>query len=591
MLKSILVNVTIFACATFTYSQLILSDFPKKYQLYPRDAHDSAVISVAGMVTAVGRDSVSLETYKNGVIINREACKLSYVGANAEFSFSPKIHAELSEYSVKLYIDNQLAAQGDSLVCGDVFLLDGQSNMNPNGPLMYQKSQWFRGFGKRLWTVIADPPLYCCPSDTFWYVAISKDVPTVGQVVAFSIIDSFKVPVCMLSAALSGTTIKPHLKNWADPMNLSTIYGSLLFRMTKAKLLNKAKAMFWYQGEYNTSNPENDWTYKGYKSLFDSLRSDWKADFGIDKVYLFQIRFDIDFREAQRQITLSYPDVEMMPTVGTSGYGGVHFYTNGTDTNAYFEQGQRLFLQVKKDYYGSLDTQFVRPPKIVDAYFSSPYRNEIIFQFDQPVLWPMDTLITIDGGFDTIRMKDYFPLNYNHKVVPYLSVDSGKSFTDERKVVLYLNEPIAHGSKVSYLDNSEEYRTNTEKYQAPWLKNPRGVPVPAFSVIINDAPATGIDESSVSIPKSNTSLLVSPNPFYSSVNISVSGFRKGDKLGIYDINGRAVANLESEFISNAYSVAEVHRVSWNASRLASGVYLVVFNRSGVELRNKILLIR
>ena len=85
-------------------------------------------------------------------------------------------------------------------------------------------------------------------------------------------------------------------------------------------------------------------------------------------------------------------------------------------------------------------------------------------------------------------------------------------------------------------------------------------------------------------------LVVSPNPFYPSVNIRVYGWKSGAALRVLDVNGRVVAELTSALNSRTGGTIPC-RIVWNASGCAPGVYLVLLRQGNAEVKRRILLIR
>ena len=139
-------------CADLTTaaSSVIFSQLPKNMQLFPRDDNDSGDVTVSGCVIGSGSDSLIVTVNKAGVPWHRSASSLQYQLDTAFFYFALKIHAELSEYRVSVYLGDSLVAQCDSLVCGDAYLIDGQSNAEASSDYNY-RSEWIRGMSYGLW--------------------------------------------------------------------------------------------------------------------------------------------------------------------------------------------------------------------------------------------------------------------------------------------------------------------------------------------------------------------------------------------------------------------------------------------------------
>ncbi|MFA5668481.1 MAG: T9SS type A sorting domain-containing protein [Balneolaceae bacterium] len=79
-----------------------------------------------------------------------------------------------------------------------------------------------------------------------------------------------------------------------------------------------------------------------------------------------------------------------------------------------------------------------------------------------------------------------------------------------------------------------------------------------------------------------------PNPFNPTTNINFTIQKTGNvTLKVYDITGREVATL----VNNTRYVSGSHMVTFDASNLASGVYLYSLQADGVRLTNKMTLIK
>jgi hypothetical protein len=86
-----------------------------------------------------------------------------------------------------------------------------------------------------------------------------------------------------------------------------------------------------------------------------------------------------------------------------------------------------------------------------------------------------------------------------------------------------------------------------------------------------------IDEEYQRVENVGISLLLSPNPFTSSLSI---GYRLDDpgeaRLSVFDLSGRVVDVLESDFLAPGN-----HAVTWNPdSRVSDGCYLIVLDACG-----------
>ena len=78
-----------------------------------------------------------------------------------------------------------------------------------------------------------------------------------------------------------------------------------------------------------------------------------------------------------------------------------------------------------------------------------------------------------------------------------------------------------------------------------------------------------------------------PNPFNPTTNINYSLDRAGNAtLKVYDITGRVVATLV-----NTRQNAGDHTIAFDATNLASGVYIYTLQANGLRLTNRMTLIK
>ncbi len=440
-----------------------LSQFPAPLQFFPRDDQDSAVVPIKGWVLVTGYDSAFVRVLKDNQPYKREAMALVYSGSSAPFSFAPKIHAELSEYSFELYVKNSfgtsLLARRDSIVCGDVFLINGQSNSWPRRPQANYQNEFCRSFGR---STGYNP---YNPADTVWGLARANGslwfhTGAWGIKLQQLIKETYGVPVCIINGGSGGSSIEYNLPNDADRMNLNTTYGRLLYRATKAGVADHVKALFWHQGESNSNA-----TWVNYKSNFEKLLQAWRQDYlSIRKWYVFQIRpgcggaNQSELREVQRNFYSV--NIEIMSTTALPGHDGCHYTAAG-----YFRMAEQLFRQVARDFYGAADTVNINPPDIATAYYSTTSQDEIVLEFSRTdsLIWPVD--------YKGHRMVDYFYLDGT-----WGQVISGRA--EGNKVILKL-AGSSTATTITYLPG-RTYNNSSAVYEGPWITNTRGIGALSF---------------------------------------------------------------------------------------------------------------
>jgi hypothetical protein len=159
------------------------------------------------------------------------------------------------------------------------------------------------------------------------------------------------------------------LKNYGG--GIFNNYNDLLRRLEGAEVKNKIHAFVWWQGETDGwETPAAD-----YKKQFKELYSDWKRDYNLQRVFMFQIRFRSCthtkpvIMEAQRQLSEEINDLDIM-SVNNAQSDGCHFtYHNGYDS-----LGNRMYRLIASRLYKQAITNKTAP-NIDKIWFSGS--NEI----------------------------------------------------------------------------------------------------------------------------------------------------------------------------------------------------------------------
>ncbi|MBD3225961.1 MAG: T9SS type A sorting domain-containing protein [Caldithrix sp.] len=533
------------------------SRLPAHLQLFARDAQDSAVVDVKGTVLSPGHDTVSVEVLKDHKPWKIEKQPLEYdYDDRAAFHFKPKINAELTEYYVRVYVDGVLVAARDSIVCGDVFLINGQSNSHPDDATITERNEFWRSFGKH--TDLTDYD----PADTTWGLSTPRGwcddcnyaVGVWGFRLQKLIWERYGLPSCIINGGSGGSSISYNLPDSANHMALNTTYGRLLYRATKAGVDQSVKAVLWHQGESDSNGDDAPL----YHDRFTELRAAWKADYNpVQKIYVFQIRPGCGgdaqdyLREVQRQFPQSFNDVVLMSTCGLQGHDDCHYNTPG-----YEQMADWIFRLIARDFYQSTDTVHINPPDIQKAYYTDTNHDQIILQFDGPVSWPDDTL--------------------NHALEDHIYIDGqsgyiaqGRDGDPNNELILELTAPLS-ATVVTYLPNQYYNRPPGQTYQGPWIRNPRGVGALSF----HEFPITDVISNIEKEKPDRFNLFQNyPNPFNPGTTISFTLHRSSQvKLVVFNIQGQHVRTIVDKQLS-----AGSHQFHWDGTGhqgkdSASGVY-------------------
>jgi len=447
-------------------NDITLKHFPAHLQFFQRDGQDSSIVKIDGEVEKAGYDSAYLEVFKNQVRVGYFSQPLLYSLSHALLSFRPKIHAEMAEYSFKMHLKNAkidtIAATEDGIVSGDTYIIAGQSNAVAISYGSTYINEYVRSFGS-LTGFNADTP-----DDTAWGYAngdyyTNKGISFIGGIgikLAENLIEKYKIPLCFVNGAVSGGPIEINLRDSADPMNQNTVYGRMLYRMTKSGMDTCAKAIIWYHGAANT--------ILNYYPNFTELYNSWKSDYkNLKKFYVMQIRpsdcgagSSLALRELQRTLSDSLPNITIVSVNNAPGHNGCHFDNSGYDTI-----GNWVTYLISKDFYKSTDTLNINPLNIEKAFYSDTSRTLIKITFKEKnagLSWSSDTIV---NGVK-YNIKDAFYLNDNYGYVKSVYVNG-----DTLCLKLYTPQIFY---TITYIpDHFYEGTTNT--YEGPWIINKRGI--------------------------------------------------------------------------------------------------------------------
>ena len=311
---------------------------------------------------------------------------------NRGYALSARIAPGLVKYSVRFgYVNNGVAVTNNTvtnLLCGDAYLLEGQSNaVATDGlPAETTASPWISSYG---WS--GGGWGSAVRNGTEWWIGYW------GMDLAANLVAAHKIPLCIINGAVGGTRIDQHQANppnhyVADSYG-NAIYANLLTRVAAAQLTHGIRAILWHQGENNSgaAAPTGDYDYKSYQQDFVELSAAWKQDYpNIQHYYIFQVwprpcamgPTGDQLREAQRTLPRLYSNLDIMATVGLSGYLGCHYSAAG-----YTQIATVIAPLVKRDNYGLVPPQPIMAPDLKRAYYTTTNRNAIALEFGQPIVW------------------------------------------------------------------------------------------------------------------------------------------------------------------------------------------------------------
>ncbi|MEI8072375.1 MAG: DUF2341 domain-containing protein [Planctomycetota bacterium] len=379
---------------------------PEDGQFYARDDKGLGTLYYNGTLTDAA-DSVFLKLYANDKLIKTETAKPA---ADKSYTLSTQLKPGLIQYKVEFGTKDggkeTILQTVNDLVCGDAYIIDGQSNALATDTAEQsppETNQWIRSYGRPSDDkTAAAVNLWCYP---VWKAQKGEkaELGWWGMELAKRLVESQKVPVFILNAAAGGTRIDQHLPNptnrrdtsganpWANPYKL---YGSLLTRVEGAKLTHGIRAILWHQGENDqgSAGPTGGYGWETYHELFKEMAAAWKTDFpNVKNYYVFQIwpnscgmggsigSGDM-LREKQRTLPYLFSNMSILSTLGVRPPGGCHYPLEG-----WAEFARMVQPIIERDHYDFKPTKPITAPNLRKATYATD--RTIALEFDQPVVW------------------------------------------------------------------------------------------------------------------------------------------------------------------------------------------------------------
>jgi hypothetical protein len=365
---------------------------PRDNQFIARDDTNEGTLYYNGTLDGPA-DSVFLKVYADDKLIKTET---QAPKADKSYAFSVRLKAGLVKYKVEFgsrsgNAETVLHTAGN-IVCGDAYMIDGQSNALATdwgkGDLL-DTSQWIRSFGANGGDISKG-----------WGNAVRRQgghwqIGCWAMDLALRLVESEKVPICIINGAAGGTLIEAHQRNDANSTDPQTIYGRLLNRIQQARLTHGIRGVFWHQGENNqgTQGATGRYGWETYEQYFVDMSAAWKRDYpNIRHYYVFQIwpnscgmggNKDSDkLRDVQRTLPRLYSNMSVMSTIGVRPPGPCHYPPAG-----YADLARIVCPLVQRHNYGKAFDKPITAPDVKKACYAGSGKDEIVLEFDQPVAW------------------------------------------------------------------------------------------------------------------------------------------------------------------------------------------------------------
>jgi len=542
----------------YCQAQVVFTDAPKDLQLFPRDSSNKAIVKFAGFIESSDFTRISISVKKDDDFFLHKVSSLRKDFSQPfNFQFQVDIYAQPCEYNFRVYVHN---SRGDSIevckreriVCGDIYVLYGQSNIVALGDV----EQLYMDFDDRLLRNFDFDNGGDQISSLKWFPALQPygSVGGIGMHLQKLILEKYGIPTCVINGGKGGLSIVAlNDRQEQSPGAFWTIYGQLYNRVLHAGAFGKVKGVLWRQGEFEACGYWKD--VDDYPAHFSNLYNHLKTDIGgWDKFYNIQIGIHGcnfaekagELREYMRKTKYLFEGIETFTALGIPMVDGFHHSSIGNK-----QITEELFGLIERDIYKAPNDVELHPPDIQKVYYSAS-DNTLTLEFEegQQMKYPADT--TINSVL--WQMKDYFFVNCltnnNNKIV-----ESAEA--KQNKVILKLNSQI-DGGFLTYLPS---YSIHELPKQEVHLTNSRGLRAMSFYQfpIANLLPEPLID-SVIYITEGQLKLF-----FESSDTTIVERKRKTDEafIEVARISGGSFVDnlLTDDLESVSYRIKKTNQVS------------------------------
>jgi hypothetical protein len=576
-IKTLSLLTAIFFSVSVLRAQVTYTQFPLNLQLFARNlATNKATVPFQGKVAVTSLfTELRLKKLRNQALQNTFTIPLVFGIDSASFLLTDSLNAELANYTYRLYgyrsstNTEVLLNSADSVVAGDVYIIEGQSNAEAkmyNGSGVENNSPYIRVYGNGSETGIYPEQWFVGQGDG--NRSTNGNTGQWGLRVASKIILEYGIPVAIFNGAMPGQALFYFQKYYAPTNNNN--YIRLLNRITKAKLKSGIRGVFWHQGESNAPSNTSTVGYRAaFKNFHDSLKSDYPS---IERFYVFQIRlacYDstryyrsiLNIQQAQKELGDSTTDITTISTNYTQqNTDSCHFmYING-----YRELADRLYAQLRVYQYGAAVGNNIESPKPLSAFITAT--NTITLSLKNT-----NDTYTLAPGF----MKDIILEGGKYSI-------TSLSMTGRNVTINYVPTGTTTTAPTALTVASHKF------YPAPSLYNANGMGILSFlkfPITVGSAPPPsanfGATIAEQSTP-STTQLFSFPNPFKDVLHINItSATTTNASIKVFSMNGSIQNALQQKINKgvNTFIIA--------THQLPAGIYVLEINNGSSVVRKKI----
>lgn len=428
------------------------------YQLVPREKTTNQG-SYTWQIKVLNESfsAISIRVKAEGELFNYQKVPLTLAHpAETLCEFTTTFVAQKKEYSCEIYAhtpsgDSVSIRYVEHLLCGDMYVLYGQSNMiglADYDALTRQIDDTYLRTFDYIGANYAD-------SELRWTRAKEPyaRVGGIGLRLQQQILEETGIPTCIINGAVGGMSIRDlTYRNNLRPEDVSNTYGRLVRRVQLAGAVGKIRAVLWRQGENEgcTWKPDID----AYPALFTQLWNQLNTDLG-EWDWFINCQTNVhsctpleaagELREWMRKTSKLFPNTRTMTALGVKMGDGLHHTSTG-----YAQLADEFFQLIKTKIYAIPTDANIEFPDI-QHIFLSPNKQvlQLVFQANQSLVLPKDTLLH-DKRW---TFKNHFFINETTRTQTE-TIDSIR--VSANTVTIYLNKQI-EGGYVTYLPSFVEH--------------------------------------------------------------------------------------------------------------------------------------
>ena len=362
--SSLLLAFALALVAVAATAQVSFREAPTNYQLIPREGDArTATFPLSGSVGAGsgGRLSAKLQTADGTVVFEEERALDFSGGGAADFAFDVDIPVARANHQLTVALDGATVATVDSLVAGDVYLVNGQSNAEGLVAIDQRDHDRFnRGirFNEGGWGPIK------FSNAGLWAGRLAKVLA-----------ERRDAPVAIFNFAAGAQQLRYFRRDSPFSDNFENARATL----DQYGVGARSRALLWFQGESDA------FTYSAerYRRELDEFFDEYADGFGVSRFYAYQVRtFSCsgtrpNVMEGQRQLNRERADFDLMSTLNAiHSTDRCHFvYDGGYDVLGermaavidYRERGTGSALTLAPD----VDSARVTGPREISVYFDT----------------------------------------------------------------------------------------------------------------------------------------------------------------------------------------------------------------------------